>query len=422
MKAVRVAMLGWEFPPAVSGGLGVHCYELTKALSGYGAQIDFYMPKTASAPVSSGPGVRVVPVDFDSFSSSEKFLLPGPYPQSAWRTVTAVSAGLSAKPLGENYGTGFFEAVSKYNALAARLVQINHSKRNYEVIHYHDWIAAQAGLSACSLTGLPGVSTIHSTEFDRTANLSPLDWIAGIERSAVAKSDAVITVSHMMRCQLVERFGADPSRLFVIYNGVDPSLFSGRPKAKPRQLGKKVVLFHGRLSIQKGPDFFLKAAKRVLEAEPQAHFIVSGKGGMLAQLVGEAISLGIIDHVTFTGFVAESELASLYASADVYVLPSVSEPFGISVLEAMSSGVPVIVSKTAGVGERLRNCLKVDFWDVDEMASNIVALLRYAPLSSMMSAGSCSEAREFSWPLAAHETMQVYNRAISSKTQKTSGR
>ncbi|MFH1106536.1 MAG: glycosyltransferase family 4 protein [Candidatus Micrarchaeota archaeon] len=400
-------MLGWEFPPAVSGGLGVHCYELTKALSMRGAEIDFYMPRTASAPTSPAANVRVLPVDFDSFKGLEKFLLPGPYPSSAYRITTK----LGAQPLGENYGTNFFQEVAKYNVLAARLVEINHAERGYDVIHFHDWLATKAGLEAAARTGRPGVVTIHSTEFDRTANLSPMDWIVQIEREAVQKSDAVITVSNMMRSQLLERFSADPDRLSVVYNGVDPLQFKA-PHRKPASFGRKVVLFHGRLSIQKGPDFFLKAARRVLEVEPDVQFVVGGKGGMMQQLIDETFALGIMGNVTFTGFVPEDELASLYASADVYVLPSVSEPFGISVLEAMASGVPVIVSKSAGVGERLKHALKADFWDVDEMAQQIIAVLRYPQLKGMMSLHSAQEAAEFSWQKAAGETMQAYNNAM----------
>jgi len=306
----------------------------------------------------------------------------------------------------------FFQDVAKYNLLAAKLVAINHAERGYDVIHFHDWLTAKAGLAAAKETSRPAVATIHSTEFDRTANLSPVDWILGTERAAVRESDAVITVSNMMRDQLVQRFSADPSKLFVVYNGVSPSLFNGG-RARQPALGEKVVLFHGRLSIQKGPDFFLKAARRVLDVMPGVQFVVSGKGGMLQQLVNEAIALGIIGNVTFTGFVADEELPALYASADVYVLPSVSEPFGISVLEAMAAGVPVIVSKTAGVGESLKHCLRADFWDVDEMAAKILAVLEYRPLGRMLSVHARQEANGFSWGKAASQTMQVYNHAVA---------
>lgn len=403
-------MLGWEFPPLVSGGLGVHCFELSRALADRGVDIDFYMPKTTSAPLSPSKSVNVIPVDFDSFKGRHKFLLPGPYPSFAYRAV----AGLAAQPLGENYGMNFFQEVAKYNALAARLVEINHEERRYDAIHFHDWLTAKAGLHAASATSRPAVATIHSTEFDRTANLSPVDWIVDVERLAVRESDAVITVSNIMRNQLAQRFSADSSKLFVVYNGVSHSYFNCRAECHAA-LGEKVVLFHGRLSIQKGPDFFLKAAKRVLEVMPDAHFVVSGKGGMLQQLVNEAIALGIIRNVTFTGFVDDDELPELYSSADVYVLSSVSEPFGISVLEAMAAGVPAVVSNSAGVGESLKHCLRADFWDVDEMAAKIIAVLEYPPLRRTLSQNAKGEARGFSWSKTAAQTMQVYNYAIAKR-------
>lgn len=408
---MRIAMLGWEFPPFVSGGLGVHCFELTKALAQSGVQIDFYMPKSNAPIKPPHPNVRIIPVDYSSFQGEVDFADAefGPYFRFlALKAMQSDEAGTSEAQ--ESYGLNFFEAVGRYNFLVAKLVALKNRRAKYDLIHCHDWITFKAGADAAKRIGRPLIATVHSTEFDRTANLSPFEWILAVEAEGIRAATHVITVSNMTRQQLVSRFSADPGKISVIYNGIDLSKFRSRVKKEKFGITDKVVLFHGRLSIQKGPDYFLKAARKVLEKEQGVRFIISGKGDLLPQLVNEAISLGIMDKVMFTGYIEEEKLPYLYAIADAYVLPSISEPFGLTVLEAMANGVPAIVSKSCGVSEIINHCLRVDFWDVDEMANKIIAVLRYSELKEMLAHGAREEAKYFSWGKAASETLEVYKR------------
>ncbi|MFH0971481.1 MAG: glycosyltransferase family 4 protein [Candidatus Micrarchaeota archaeon] len=409
---MRVAMLGWEFPPFISGGLGVHCFELTKALGEMGIQVDFYMPKSNPVPKSSHPNVRIIPVDYSSFEGEIDFADAefGPYFKflklKAGETVEGGEAATD-----ESYGLNFFEAVGRYNFLVAKLVQLKNKRAKYDLIHSHDWITAKAGMDASRRINKPLVFTFHSTEYDRTANLSPFDWIVAIEKEAAHRANHVIAVSNMTKNQVVQRFQISPDKVSVVYNGIDLSKYRASVKKEQFGINEKVVLFHGRLSIQKGPDFFLKAAAKVLQKEKNVKFIISGKGDMLPQLITEAINLGIIDKVMFTGYIEEEKLPYLYAIADAYVLPSVSEPFGLTVLEAMANGIPVIVSKSTGISEVVNHCLRVDFWDTNEMANKILAVLRYAELKEMLGNGGREEAKHFTWHKTAKETLGVYSSA-----------
>lgn len=397
-------MLGWEFPPFISGGLGVHCQFLSRTLAEMGVQVDFYMPKTKHPIASPHPNLRILQVARPAGFSSAF----GPYGSVS---TTPLEGGALAEAA---YGPGFFEAVAAYNGACFHKVLAENAKTPYSLIHSHDWIPAQAALRLRHALRLPLVSTLHSTEYDRTAGLNPNLWVLDLEAALTRHADAVISVSKMARRLLVERLQAIPERTFVVYNGVEPSRFANA-NGVFRKNGEKLVLFHGRLSIQKGPDFFLKAAKRVLEKMPNVRFVVSGTGDMLQQLVAEAKQLGILPQVSFTGYAPEDYLPSLYASADVYVLPSVSEPFGITALEAMASGTPAIVSHSTGVKEALHYAMSADFWDADEFANKILGVLSYAPLKNVLRDGSRQEARLFTWKDAAQQTLAVYQFALHNQ-------
>lgn len=390
---MRIAMLGWEFPPFMTGGLGVHCYYLSRALSSLGVEIDFYMPKTID-PISVS-WMNVVQVE------------PGNKVRKGYGTYSG-SFFKNRIP----YSHDFFEAVGLYNYYASLTLQELNAERRYDLIHAHDWITFNAALHAKNLTSLPLVSTVHSTEYDRSANLYPLEWILDIERRGIRGSDQVITVSRMMKEQLASRFAVPEKKVNVIYNAIEKEKFGDGRGKELHNSREKVVLFHGRLAVQKGPDFFLKAAKLVLQKEPDTKFIISGRGGMVNQLIEESIGMGIAGSVQFTGFIPDEKLSELYSLADVYVLPSVSEPFGITVLEAIAAGTPAIVSKTSGVSETLNNCLVVDFWDVEEMANKIIALLRYGELKKQLREGMSSEVGKFTWEGAALRTKMVYGKCL----------
>jgi len=413
-------MLGWEFPPFVSGGLGTHCFELTRALSALGVEIDFFMPKTSYE--IRQPWLNIYQADWNLLKPGEMQLDVLPTTYSGYGGASTQLqfnakrlAALSKSPgQSKSYDMGFFEAVGVYNHIAALLVEKKHRERPYDVVHVHDWISAKAGILVSKKTGLPLVSTVHSTEYDRTADLWPFGWILGVEKDMVRNSDQVITVSGRSAKLLFDKFGAGKGKVNVVYNAIDASKFPTHKEPMLDSNGRKakVVLYHGRLSVQKGVEFFLKAAQKVLSRDRSVKFLISGKGDLLPRLVELSFDLGISDNVMFLGYVSDDQLKRVLCTSDVLVLPSVSEPFGIVALESMASGTPTIVSKTSGVGERVKNCIKVDFWDTDEMASKILSILAYEPLFEEMRQNSIVEARGITWGDVAMQTVGVYKKAI----------
>lgn len=390
---MRIAMLGWEFPPFVSGGLGVHCFELTRALCRKGVEIDFFMPTSGKEIISPHRGLRIIDVGKTELS---------PYL-------------FRPKARGQpSYGDNLIVAVDEYAQRCLDAVVRENARQKYGLVHAHDWLTSKAGAAARMKLGLPLVQTFHSTEYDRTS--WPWDYIVDIERKAAHNADLLIAVSNRMKAQAM-RLGAVEKKIRVIYNGVDSAKFASAKvdaasldRIKKRQ---KIVLFLGRLTEQKGPVQFLHAAKKVLTVEPDTLFLIAGKGEMLPLLISMTFEMGIAPNVRFLGYVPDEDQQKIYKVADVYVMPSTSEPFGITALEAMSSGVPVIISKTSGVAEIAKSAIRVDFWDINAMAQKIIAVLRYPPLARTMVRMSKKEAGAYTWAKAADETLKVYQEALS---------
>ncbi len=369
---MKVAMIGWEYPPFKVGGLGTHCYGLTRSLADKNVKVDFYMPKTKHSASSDKENLVIKEVgETDIF----------PYD----------------RPEDKALAGQFFESVYRYNDL---LVQKVNGK--YDLIHCHDWLTMKAGVALKEKMGIPFILTVHSTEYDRSGWLYPNDWFINIEREGMEKADKIIAVSHFTKRVIVEKYGISPDKITVVHNAVYP--IGEREK-------QNIVLFLGRLTIQKGPEFFLKAAEKVLEHE-NCKFVVAGMGDMLPRLIDQAIGMDISNKVIFTGLLTEDEVKHIYGISSVYVMPSVSEPFGITALEAISAGTPVIVSKTAGVSEAFNNCLRVDFWDTDEMANKIVSLLRYDPLRTTLAEHGKQEIDLFTWDRVAENTLNVYKEVV----------
>jgi glycosyltransferase involved in cell wall biosynthesis len=386
---MKVAMLGWEFPPFIAGGLGIHCLELTTRLAAHGADITFYMPHMRSIEGDQRVAdlyhhMRIVEVEAETDM--------GPYEGR------------------RGYDENFNEAVAVYNA---RLVDAFDS-HDADVIHCHDWITLPAALEIRKRAGVPLVFTVHSTEFDRSAGFFPQQWVAELEEKGVRSADAVIAVSKYTKSLLVDRYGAPEERVFPVHNGVDFAKFADVGERNYGR-GREYVLFLSRLSRQKGPLYFMKAARRVLEERPSTKFLVAGKGEMLPECIDYAVEHGIADRVQFSGYVPAEELATIYDKSAVYVLPSVSEPFGISILEAMTTGVPTVVSKTAGVGEALTHVLKADYWDSDEIADMVLALMQSQPMREELGRNGAREVRKFTWQACARKTMEVYQWAVLNR-------
>ena len=370
---MKIAMIGWEYPPFKAGGLGTHCYGLTRSLADRDVSVDFYMPKTKHNANSDKNNLVIKEV-----GETEIF----PYD----------------RPEDKEIPGQFFESVYRYNDLVSEKV-----KGNYDLIHCHDWLTMKAGVALKEKMGVPLVISVHSTEYDRSGWLYPNDWFINIEKEGMEKADRIIAVSHFTKRVIVDKYGINPDKISVVHNAVYP-LGEGEKQ--------NIVLFLGRLTIQKGPEFFLKAAKKVLEHGENARFVVAGMGDMFPSLIDKAVDMGISNNVIFTGLLTEEEVEHIYRIASVYVMPSVSEPFGITALEAISAGTPTIVSKTAGVAEAFKNCLRVDFWDTDEMANKIISLLRYDPLHKTLAREGKREIDLFTWGRVADKTIDVYNGVI----------
>ncbi|MEM4662428.1 MAG: glycosyltransferase family 4 protein [Candidatus Diapherotrites archaeon] len=390
MNSFHVLMLGWEFPPFKSGGLGTYLLGFTKALNSLGVKITFIMPYT-------GKSLKYDFIDIIQADGIEIFGISSgltPY------FVKGVD-GENRTSVSSVYGWRFFDEVKYYTQ---RAIAIG-SKIECDVIHCHDWMTYMAGIALKKILKKPLVVTIHSTEYDRTGNLFPNAEIVSIERRGLTEADMVITVSEYEKRQIIEKYGIEPNKVAVVYNAIDLEQY--KRKNIEKYLNDRIVLFVGRLTVQKGVDFFIEAAKKVLEKNKSVRFVIVGSGDQMPHLIQKSISLGIADRVHFVGF--ENDVSKYYSIADVFVMPSVSEPFGLTALEALACEVPVIISKQSGVSEVIRNCLKVDFWDTQELANKIIAMLYYQPLYEELKERSKMEILKYrSWRDVAIECLEIY--------------
>lgn len=381
-------MFGWEFPPFNSGGLGVACLGLTKALSRRGFDVIFVMPKKLEI---DAPWARMIYAD--AGERIEGYAIDS--------TLTPYATGRDSTDR-QMYAGDLFEQVRRYREQGAAIARREH----FDVIYAHDWLSFGAGLEAKKATGKPLVVHVHATEFDRCGGLSGAnEHVFAVEREAMLAADRVIAVSEYTKNIIVRYYGIPAAKIQVVHNGIDESTMPrstdiGRMRSL-KQSGYKIVLFLGRLTLQKGPDYFLRAAKRALEKNPDILFVVSGAGDMEKRVLELAAELGISQNVLFTGFLSGAARSEMYGAADLFVMPSVSEPFGIAPLESMKAGTPVLISKQSGVAEVVRHALKVDFWDVEEMAHKILSAVEFAPLRQSLSQNAKSEADRLTWSSAA---------------------
>ncbi|RLG21061.1 hypothetical protein DRN74_03425 [Candidatus Micrarchaeota archaeon] len=374
---MRVLILGWEFPPYITGGLGVYCYELTKQLSAKGIDVIYVLPKRMKKVRSDF--VKVVEVgpgfEFGSYNEKEAMVFKG--------------------------------SIEDYNNLLVKRCL----HESFDVIHAQDWMVFDAAVRLKKITGKPLICHAHAIEYMRTPH-DPWSYIVEKEKTGYYNADLIIANSYYMKRNLVEKLGVDPRKIVVIYNAVDQERFEQQFRREHGLGNSKIVLYLGRLFVQKGPDYFLNAAKKVVERFRNVKFLIAGTGDMLPQLIKQAIDLGISDKVMFLGFVPEEEKPKYYAISDVYVLPSVSEPFGITVLEAVAAGTPVVISKESGASEVVRSAFKVDFWDVNKMAELILGLLMYPPMAREMSRNGKKEIKHLTWDKIAEETIKAYKMAV----------
>jgi glycogen synthase len=445
---MRVFMLGWEFPPFISGGLGTACYGLTKAMSSIGTDIMFVLPRPVSTPfsthvrlVSPKPGsplasprteFRLDEFEHVTFRTVNAALSPYNTPaeyassQEAATERARAAALLATEPTPESlnavkptqsfvnapqgsgspYGGDLFAEIQRYALLATEIAR----NESFDVIHAHDWMTFPAGLAVAGMKNVPLIVHVHSTEFDRSG-LHVDQRIYDIERRGMHGAMKVIAVSYLTKNQVTHQYGVDPGKVEVVYNAIEQNGNGFDQEKYSIHKDEKIVLFLGRITMQKGPEYFLAAAKKVLEVMDNVKFVMAGSGDMIRRTIEMAAALGIGHKVLFTGFLRGPDVEKVFKMADLYVMPSVSEPFGIAPLEAMSHDVPVIISKQSGVSEVLTHALKVDFWDINEMANKIIAVLKHPPLASMLREHGNFEVRRLQWADAARQCLQIYGQA-----------
>lgn len=429
---MRVLMFGWEFPPHIAGGLGTACYGIVKGLSHCGVSTMFVMPSASgdedqsAAQIINASDVPVQITDtmnVDDFLDKVQFVHIGtnmvPYLDPAeFHTLVeedrrrqvrdfSVHYGHTYKFSGK-YGSNLMEEVARY-AMVGGTIAMTH-KDEFDVIHAHDWLTYMAGIAAKRLSGKPLVVHVHATSFDRSSDNNIDTRVYDIEKRGMEAADKVITVSDLTRNIVITKYGIDPSKVVTVHNAVD---FSGRSNVNvERGVKDKVVTFLGRITFQKGPDYFIEAAAKVLKRCDNVRFVMAGSGDMMNRSIRQVARLGISDRFHFTGFLRGKEVQEMFALSDVYVMPSVSEPFGISPLEAMRTGVPSVISKQSGAAEVLKYAFKVDFWDVDAMADEIYALLKYPALANFASKYGFDEVNTLKWNNAAVKIKNVYESVI----------
>jgi glycosyltransferase involved in cell wall biosynthesis len=426
-------MFGWEFPPHISGGLGTASYGLTKGMAALGdVEVIFVVPKAwgdEDQSVARLVGADSIPVAFktihfkDTGRSIEKIevdsrIVPYTDPEEFWRYTRSEVAGSKVFVTTDDkgrinfsgkYGPGLLEEIRNYAVVASIIAEEN----DFDVIHAHDWLAYPAGMAAARASGKPLVIHVHATDFDRSGgNVNP--EVYNIEKSGMDFADRIITVSNLTRDIVINRYGIDPAKVTTVYNAVD---LVELPEENIIRKGfdDKVVTFLGRITMQKGPEYFIEAAHRVLKVMPNVRFVMAGSGDMMDRMIRRAAALRITDRFHFTGFLRGNDVFSMLAMSDLYIMPSVSEPFGISPLEAMQSNVPVIISKQSGVAEILTHAVKVDFWDIDAMADSIYGILNYPALSRMFIRNGREEVIALKWENSARQVRSVYNEAMALK-------
>ena len=427
-------MFGWEFPPHIAGGLGTACYGMTRGLARNGVDVTFVVPhaygdedqrftrvvnasdvealygstgsgaddvlsRMAFIQIDSNMVPYISPEEYDAYH--EKYVKTG---QTTWTTADPWKQRYT---FSGKYGANLMEEVARYAVVAAQVAR--DLEGQFDVIHAHDWLTYYAGIAAKRVSGKPLVVHMHATEFDRSGeNINT--QVYAIERAGMEAADRVIAVSNLTRSIVINRYGIPAGKVrFAEHAGAAPE----------RGVKDKIVTFLGRITYQKGPDYFVEAAAKVLKRIPNVRFVMAGSGDMMNHVIRRVARLGIADRFHFTGFLRGEDVHKMFQLSDVYVMPSVSEPFGISPLEAMRSNVPVIISKQSGVAEVLDYAVKVDYWDVDALADAIFALIEYPALGKMFASKGLEEVTNLKWNDAAAKIKTVYETAIEENQKKT---
>lgn len=431
---MTVLMFGWEFPPHISGGLGTACFGLTRALLEEKTNVLFVVPKShgdeeielinASDIVIQGKGEseKMFLVEKGrADEESQTIIVPStltPYSTGGYETemkhwnwefspqitkVIKTDEGSRYDFTGK-YGLSLLDEVYRYAEVSSMIALHN----SFDVIHAHDWLTYLAGIEAKKVSGKPLIIHVHATEFDRADKEHMDQRVFQIEKRGMTEADLIIAVSQWTKDIIINEYGIDEGKIEVVHNGVVPPSeqagFSFLPK-----ISDHVITFLGRITYQKGPQYFIEAAAKVLDYFPDAHFIMAGSGDLLPAMIDDVARLKLSTRIHFTGFLKGEQMHQVWSVTDVYVMPSVSEPFGITPLEAVQAGVPVIVSNQSGVAEVMDHAIKVDFWDTDALANAIINILNHKGLSESLKTNSEKEIESLTWKRAARKINQLYH-------------
>lgn len=397
--SLHTLMFGWEYPPAHEGGLGIACQGIVRGLLHHGARVTLVLPHDEGVedgvnvvyPTEEQRRISVMKIDsslqpYDSFSAFTKRQVD----------VTKISSGLN-----ELYGRDLGEEVERFTSLAVDLTK----DANPDVVHTHDWMTIEAGRRAANYHRKPLVAHVHATELDRT-EFNPHPWIFERELAGLRAADHVLAVSQYTKTLLTKEYGIPADKITVLHNGTfDRASF---PAFEVPNQKHPLVLFLGRLTVQKGAVYFLKAAEEISRIRPDVRFVVAGEGYLLPELVERSIGMGLADRMIFAGKVSTNEAKALYSRASCFVMPSVSEPFGLVALEAITHGAPVILSKQSGASEVVHNSFTVDFWDTNKMADCILTVLREEPLRNQMRSETPRILGNLTWQNQAQKIMNIY--------------
>lgn len=428
---MKVLMFGWEFPPHISGGLGTACYGLTKGLAELNdIEVIFVVPKAfgdenqSSMQLIGANNISISQKElhFDDIQKKIDYfevnsqIIPYVGEEEFWKLKSGkysrdtkfiqTDEGFKINFSG-TYNSNLLQEIKNYSLIAEIIARNN----TFDIIHAHDWLAYPAGIAAKKITGKPLVIHVHATDFDRSGeNINPR--VYAIEREGMEEADKIIAVSNFTRNTIVEKYGITPDKVTTVYNAVEPVSNKKTINLK-KGVDEKVVTFLGRITMQKGPEYFIEAANLVLKKMDNIRFVMAGSGDMMDAMVARAAELGISDKFHFTGFLQGDDVYQMYKMTDVFVMPSVSEPFGIVPLEAIQSNVPVIISNQSGVAEILKHAIKIDFWDTLAMADAIYGLLKYPSLSKLIKKGGKQEVRNLKWKNSAQKVKEVYQSALN---------
>ena len=422
---MKALMFGWEFPPHILGGLGTASFGLTRGMALQpDMDITFCIPKPWGDEDQSFlriVGVNQVPIvwkDVDYNFVQSKVSKAGMNADQYYKYRDHIYADFSYRNTNElgclefsgRYPDNLLEEINNYSIVAGVIARTE----EFDVIHAHDWLTYPAGIHAKNVSGKPMVIHVHATDYDRSrGNVNP--DVYAIEKNGMDNADHIITVSNLTRQTVIEKYHQDPAKVTTVHNAVEPLSPEILAITDKKGVNDKIITFLGRITMQKGPEYFVEAAARVLAKAPNARFIMAGSGDMMNQMIRLAAARNISDRFHFTGFMKGKQVYEVLKASDVYVMPSVSEPFGISPLEAMQCGVPSIISKQSGCAEILDYAVKVDYWDIDAMADAMYSIISYPAMHEFLKVEGKNEVDNIKWEYAGYKVRDIYDKVIANR-------